>query len=66
MIELGGRLIAVEVKATGAPTPSDVRHLRAFRAEYGDAVAGALLLCTGDEVYRMEEGVVVAPWWRVV
>jgi predicted AAA+ superfamily ATPase len=66
VVELGDRLLAVEVKATATPTAHDARHLRAFRAEYGDAVAGCLLLHTGDDVYRLEEGIVVAPWWRVV
>lgn len=44
----------------------DARHLRAFREEYGDAVAGCLLLHGGEDTFRMETGIVAAPWWRVV
>ncbi len=66
VIEHEGRLLAVEVKAGGRPVASDVRHLRAFREEYGSALHGALLLHDGPDCFRMEEGIVAAPWWRVV
>ena len=66
VIEDRGRLLGVEIKASARPTAHDVRHLRAFRDEYGDSVAGCLLLHTGDETFRMETGIVAAPWWRVV
>ncbi len=66
VIEHAGRLLAVEVKATRRPTARDARHLVAFRQEYGEAVAGGLLLHDGAETFRLTEGVVAAPWWRVV
>jgi hypothetical protein len=66
VIELGDKLIAIEVKAKARPDHRDARHLRAFREEYGDAVVGCLLLHAGDECFRVTEGVVAAPWWRVV
>lgn len=66
VIEDRGRLLAVEVKASARPTASDARHLRAFRAEYGESVAGCLLLHTGDATFRMEAGIVATPWWRVL
>lgn len=66
VVEDGDRLLGVEIKATARPTMRDARHLRTFREEYGDAVAGCLLLHGGDETYRMEAGIVAAPWWRVV
>lgn len=66
VIEAGDRLLPIEVKASSRPTPGDVRHLRAFRQEYGPAVVGGLILHGGDETFRMEEGIVAAPWWRVI
>lgn len=66
VIEHQGRVLAVEVKAARRPPPSDARHLRAFREEYGEAVAGCLLLHGGDATYRLEEGIVATPWWRVL
>lgn len=66
VIEHGDRLVGVEVKATSRPTMRDARHLIAFRAEYGDAVVGCVLLHDGRETFRLTEGVVATPWWRVV
>lgn len=66
VIEVGDRLLAVEVKSTTHPKPADARHLATFRAEYGDAVAGCLLLHAGTEAFRLSEGIVAVPWWRVV
>lgn len=66
VIEHRDRLIAIEVKSSTRPTPRDATHLRAFREEYGDAVAGCLLLHGGADTFRMSEGVVAAPWWRVL
>jgi predicted AAA+ superfamily ATPase len=66
VLEVGDRLLAVEVKATSRPTARDARHLMMFREEYGPAVAGCLLLHDGHETFRLSEGVVAAPWWRVV
>ncbi len=66
VIEAGDRLLGVEIKATRRPSPRDARHLRAFRDEYGGAVAGCLLLHGGTETFRLSEGIVAAPWWRVL
>lgn len=66
VIEVGSRLLAVEVKATRRPSHADARHLLTFRREYGESVVGALLLHAGDEVFWLAEGVLATPWWRVI
>lgn len=66
VIEAGRRLLPVEVKATSRPGYRDARHLQTFRSEYGGAVPGGLVLHTGEEVFWLAEGVLAAPWWRVV
>ncbi len=66
VIEHEGRLLAIEVKATKQPTPRDARHLGVFRTEYGAEVAGCLLLHAGNTTFRMGEGIIAAPWWRVL
>ena len=66
VVEAGSRLLAVEVKAGRRPSHRDARHLLTFRREYGDAVAGALLLQDGEEVLPLAEGVLAVPWWRVL
>ena len=66
VIEVGERLLAIEVKATVRPSHRDAKHLQAFRQEYGERVAGCLLLHGGAETFRLSDGVVAAPWWRVM
>lgn len=66
VIEVGHELIGIEVKATTRPSHRDARHLQTFREEYGDAVAGCLLLHGGEACFRVTEGIVAAPWWRVL
>jgi hypothetical protein len=65
VIELPGRLLPIEVKATRRVTRADARHLLTFLADYGEATAG-LLLYDGDEVFWIERGVLAAPWHRVI
>ena len=66
MIEAGRQVLPIEVKSTTRPTYHDARHLLTFRAEYGRAVYGCLLLHGGDETFWLADGVLAAPWWRVV
>jgi predicted AAA+ superfamily ATPase len=66
VIESGGRLLPVEVKATRNPRLAHTAHLRTFRREYGDTARAGLLLHTGDLLGWLTEGVLAAPWWRVV
>ena len=66
VIEAGGRLLPIEVKATARPRFRDARHLLTFVSEYGPAARAGLLLHTGDEVRWIAPGVLAAPWWRVL
>jgi predicted AAA+ superfamily ATPase len=66
IVETRGKLLAVEAKATPRPTHRDARHLRSFLDEYGKTAHGALLLHTGATTEWLSEGVVSAPWWRVL
>jgi predicted AAA+ superfamily ATPase len=65
VIEAGGRLLPIEVKATARPRLADVRHLRTFRAEYGKKSRAGLLLHTGSALEWLAPDVLAAPWWRV-
>ena len=65
VIESGNRLLAIEVKAA-APRYADTTGLRLFREEYGDQFAGGLLLHGGNEILQMSEGILAAPWWRIL
>lgn len=66
VIEAGGRLLAVEVKAGANPGLGDVRGLRLFQQDYRDRFAGGLLLHGGRDTQWMAEGILAAPWWRVL
>lgn len=66
VVESGGRLLPVEIKATSRPRPSDAAHLRAFRDEYGRQSRTALLLHTGNDTSWLAPGILAAPWWRII
>ena len=66
LIEVGGRLLPIEVKAAARVTPRDARHIHTFRSQYGDPVLGGLVLYGGAEVFWLAEGILAAPWWKVI
>lgn len=61
VIEQGKRLLAVEVKLTGAPGYSDVDGLRLFLDEYPEA-RGGILIHSGRKIKRLHERIVAIPW----
>lgn len=66
VIEIGRRLLPIEVKATPRPRLHDARHLLAFRQQYGNASRAALLLHAGKTIEWLAPDVLAAPWWRVM
>lgn len=66
VVERGSDLLGVEVKATTRARPSDAKHLRTFRDEYGDSVRGCLLLHGGDDMEWLGPRILAASWWRVI
>ena len=66
MLEAGGRLLPIEIKASGRPRLADAVHLRSFRQQYAKKARAALLLHTGSTIEWLAPDVLAAPWWRVV
>jgi predicted AAA+ superfamily ATPase len=66
VIEHKGKLLPVEVKATGKPRLADARPLTLFRSEYPDLTRAGLLLHAGEDVEWIAEGVLAVPWWKVL
>ena len=66
VVEDGGRLLPIEVKAAANPGYSDTRGLRAFREEYPERFIGGLLLHGGGRTQWMSERILAVPWWRVL
>ena len=56
-----GWVVAIEVKATSAPTDADVKHLRWLKRELGDDLVDALIITTGRHAYRRTDGIAVVP-----
>ena len=57
----GGGIVAIEVKASSAPTPDDARHLVVLRDRMGESFVGGVVFHTGPRAYRLGEGIVAAP-----
>ena len=66
VVEAGGALLPIEIKASSKPRLRDTTSLRSFRREYPDQARAGLLLHTGSEVEWLAPDVLAAPWWRVV
>lgn len=66
LIEAGGKLLPIEVKATAKPRLADCAHLRTFRQEYGRKARAGILLHTGGTVEWLTPDVLAVPWWRVL
>lgn len=56
-----GRVVAMEVKLTRAPTDADTKHLRWLRERIGDRLLDAVIVTTGPEAYRRKDGIAVVP-----
>lgn len=66
VIEAGGRLLPIEVKASARPRLADARHLRSFRQEYGKKARAGLVLHTGSAIEWLAPDVLAVPWWRAL
>lgn len=66
VLESDGRLLPIEIRSARRVGGGDARHLVTFREQYGEAVAGGLLLHTGEDVFWASERILAVPWWRVV
>lgn len=62
VLDLGdGRVVAIEVKATAAPTPGDARHLAWLRDELGADFVRGVVLHTGSSSFAMGDRIVALP-----
>jgi len=56
-----GRVVAIEVKASSAPSRDDARHLTWLREQLGNSFVAGLVLHTGPKTYRLDERIAAAP-----
>ena len=57
----GRRIVAIEVKATGAPEPAHARHLLWLREQMGDRFLAGVVLHTGPRSFTLAERIIAAP-----
>lgn len=56
-----GGVVGVEVKLAQAVTDHDVRHLHWLRNQIGDWFRDAIIVTTGSNAYRRQDGIAVVP-----
>ena len=61
IIEYHGRVLGVEVKLGGNVGSNDVKHLNWLRDILGDSVLDLVVVTTGPEAYRRDDGIAVVP-----
>jgi predicted AAA+ superfamily ATPase len=66
VVERGGALLPIEVKATRRPRLDDIRSLQLFRRQYPRTTRAGLLLHDGHDTTWLADGVLAAPWWSVI
>lgn len=66
VIDSAEGLLPIEIKTTRRPRLADARSLRLFREEYGRSSRAGLLLHGGTETTWLADGVLAAPWWRIL
>jgi predicted AAA+ superfamily ATPase len=65
IVELGKRLVPIEVKWTDAPDLGDARHLLAFLDEQGARVRHGYIVCRCPRPLRLHDRITALPWWWV-
>jgi predicted AAA+ superfamily ATPase len=56
-----GSIVALEIKATAAPSPDDARHLEWLRERVGSRFVAGLVVHTGPRVFRLGERIAAVP-----
>ena len=63
IVDLGARLVPVEVKWTDAPDLADARHLLAFLDEQGARTPHGYIICRCPRPLRLHDRITALPWW---
>lgn len=64
LIELDGRLQAIEIKLAERPSARDMRGLRALKRFYGpELIASTRIACTTQQPFMVAEGITAVPGW---
>jgi predicted AAA+ superfamily ATPase len=62
IVERGdGRVVGIEIKLGSAPSADCVKHLKWLSDQIGGDLLDAMIITTGQEAYRREDGIAVVP-----
>lgn len=61
VIRPDGRVVAIEVKLASAVDRRDGKHLQWLRTLMGNRIADAIIINTGPDAYRRDDGIGVVP-----
>jgi uncharacterized protein len=61
ILDLGGTVLAIEIKSTSAPARDDARHLAWLRDRVGDDFAAGVVLHTGPDAFRLGDRLYAVP-----
>ena len=61
VVEIGGKVVPIEVKSSQNPSLHDARHLSTFLREYGASAPLGLLLHNGAELERIADRIWAVP-----
>lgn len=61
IVELEGRVLAIESKLSGSISDADVKHLIWLRDQIGNELIDAVVITTGPDAYRRPDGIAVIP-----
>jgi uncharacterized protein len=56
-----GRIVAIEIKSSAAPTPADARHLRWLHESLGSAFVAGIVFHTGPRAFKLESDIHALP-----
>lgn len=65
IVDLGKRLLPIEVKWTDTPDLTDARHLLAFLDEQHTRALHGYIICRCPRPLRLHERITALPWWWV-
>ena len=65
IVELGDRLIPIEVKWSENPDRRDARHLRSFIAEHAARCERGYLVSRCPHVLALDDLITAIPWWLI-
>jgi predicted AAA+ superfamily ATPase len=65
IVDLGTRLIPIEVKWTESPDLADARHLLGFLDEQGSRAPHGYIVCRCQRPLRLHDHITALPWWWI-